>query len=91
MKRIIVVLLMIIMLLGLTACSSVEGPTTGERNVEGLGFHIIEDFGEYGMYHIYLVYDPNTMVEYLITLDSYGRSICPYYNSDGTVAIYNGK
>lgn len=91
MKRIVAVLLLVIMLLGLTACSSIEQPTVGEVFIKECGFHIKEALGKYGTTTVYLVYDVDTGVEYLFAFDGDRMAICPYYNSDGTVAIYNGK
>lgn len=91
MKRIVAVLLLVIMLLGLTACSSTEQPTAGEMFIEECGFHIKEYLGKHVSLSVYLVYDVDTRVEYLFAFDGTRISICPYYNSDGTVAIYNGK
>lgn len=90
MRRVVAVLLLVIMLLGLTACSDNE-TIYEEQTIEECGFRIIDKFGDKGVADIYLVYDPNTCVEYLFLSGYHENSICPYYNSDGTVAIYNGK
>lgn len=91
MKRVVAALLLVVMLLGLTACGAIDDTTYGESMIGSFGFRLIEEFGRCGDTTVFLVYDPNTGVEYLFT-DGYNTtSICPYYNSDGTVAIYNGK
>lgn len=91
MKRVVAALLLVVTLLGMTACETADKPTYEERTIEECGFHIIERLGGKGYTNIYLVYDPDTGIEYLFLSGYHEDSICPYYNSDGTVAIYNGK
>lgn len=79
MKRIIAILLVIFILCGLAACAPCE-PVDEQ-------FEKIEKIGSVNGYTIWLVYDVNTKVVYVVS----GDSICPYYDADGNVAIYKGR
>ena len=91
MKKIIAIVLVVCMLWCFAGCSEVTDNIRANK-VSELGFVLIEEFGSYGSSRTYLVYDPNTMVEYLFyTADYDSISMCPYYDSDGNVVIYKGE
>ena len=90
MKKIIAIVLVVSILCCFTGCSGVTDNLRAEEVSES-GFVLIEEFGSFGSSRTYLVYDPNTLVEYLYYTADYGStSICPYYNSNGNVVIYEG-
>lgn len=91
MKKIIVIVLTICLLCGLIGCTTKSIEKNIETAIEKSGFILIDLFGERGDVDIFLVYDPNTKVEYLFTRGPYSSmSICPYYDSNGNIAIYKG-
>ena len=90
MKKIIAIVLVVYMFCCFTGCAKLADHQT-EAFVTGSGFVVIEEFGRYGDTRTYLVYDPNTKVEYIVYHGTYhSTSICPYYDSDGNVVIYEG-
>ena len=91
MKRFIALLLVIFVCISLTACCF-DYEEVDTEQIEEYGFVKIKTFGVYGEGGCYLAYDPATNVEYLVTTGSYGEfSLCPYYNEQGNVAIYEGN
>lgn len=90
MKRLITLLLIVLICVGLAACSDAHDKLDAEQ-IEECGFVRIKQFGRYGAGASYLVYDPATKVEYIAITGSYGNfSLCPYYNEHGDVVIYEG-
>lgn len=98
MKKLLAVLCLIGMIFFLVGCD-----TSNEQNVEtiqdkvanefivDMGFVIIEKMGEFGDTCVYLVYDAETKVEYMLTEGYCETSFCPYYDENGEVVIYKGE
>lgn len=90
MKSIAIVLcvLMVFLFVSAVFISTSDGAKTGYLNE--IGFNVIEKIGscDSGNTNIYLAYDAQTKVEYIITLGFGGVMFCPYYGSDGNVVIY---
>lgn len=78
MKRIIAILLVLIVVFSLTACSSVDDD---KKLVE-----IDKYRTPYGQ-TIFVVYDPVTKVEYFMIPDM----MCPRYDENGNIAFYEGN
>lgn len=91
MKRFIALILVLLMCISLVACSENYDKWDNDQ-IEAYGFVTIDQLGRYGESACYLVYDPITKVEYIVTSGSYNNfSFCPYYGKDGNVVIYGGK
>lgn len=79
MKRFIAILLVVLMLCGLVACAPAEQ--------QDARFRSVDKFRLTTGYRAQLVYDLETKVMYIIC----GDSLCPYYDEDGNVMIYEGR
>ena len=92
MKRIIALLLIVIMLLSLTACAAKEESVNSftEKGMREIGFTVESYLGNFGDKYFYLIHDNNTKVKYIYVDDYMGMSLCPYYDEDGNVDIYEG-
>lgn len=90
MKRFIAVLLIVVIAVSCVGCSE-DYDKWDNNQIEAYGFVTIKQFGRYGESACYLVYDPVTKVEYIVTTGSYSNfSFCPYYNEDGNITFYGG-
>ena len=78
MKRIIVILLTLIIVFGLVACGSISDEKT---------FIKIDEYRSHHGYAIWLVYDPETKVEYFMR----GDLMCPCYDENGNISFYEGE
>lgn len=92
MKRIIAVLLLVFMLCTLTACGSIDElrKSQAEEYANSAGFEIVKELNRWADYYIFLVYDRNTHVEYILTWGGGTAGFCPYYDENGDVAFYKG-
>lgn len=90
MKRFITLLLVVLVCISLVACSETYNKWNREQ-IESYGFVVTNEFGVYGESGAYLVYDPATKVQYIVTAGPNGDiSLCPYYNKDGNISFYGG-
>lgn len=92
MKKILAIVLIVVTLCCLTACESYD---EGVKNVTkdviiNMGFIPIENIFVSGDNCAYLVYDPDTKVEYIFYDGYRSFSICPYYDKNGSVKFYEG-
>jgi hypothetical protein len=93
MRKIFAIFLVVVTLLCLTACDTVTSSNVeyGKKLIKNAGFVIIEQKYVKGDDSAYLVYDSKTKVEYLIFDGYHSLSVCPYYDENGNVAIYEGE
>ena len=89
MKKLIAIILAIFMFCCLTACAD-STTAFAEEAIERHGFVVVRQLYVYGDTSVYIVYDPSTMVEYIIYDGYRSYSICPYYDENGNVAFYKG-
>jgi protein-disulfide isomerase-like protein with CxxC motif len=88
MKRFVAVVIVLILMFSLVACAA-ETQDNRHRHIND-NFTVVSKFGDVSGYPAFLVYDNNTFVMYIVTIGS-GVSFCPYYESNGNVAIYEGR
>ena len=93
MKRFIVIALIVVLAFSCTACKSYHEHFDNmyQDHIESFGFKIIEKLGTWGDYRSFLVYDTRTNVEYIVTIGNGSDGFCPYYDKNGSVAIYGGE
>ena len=99
-KKIIIGVLVMTMFLSFTGCGNNTSESTGEK----VGNISVDTFKNYTVLEQrdnreYLVYDNDTCVLYILTLQhtgslNYNYSLCPYYvmneNNEPVVGVYNG-
>lgn len=94
MKKISTILLLtVIMLSVLTGCGKIEknAENGSIKQLEGMGFTVIEHFGKTAKYDYYIVYDNDTKVVYFLSHTSRGYALCPRYDENGEIMIYEGE
>lgn len=79
MKRFIALILAILMIVTFTACEAEENEKT--KFVKTGEVYI------YNGYHVQVVYDPETKVEYFMR----GDLMCPRYDKNGELMFYKGN
>ena len=93
MKKLLITLLAIVMIFCFVGCN--ERDTAYDRQVNEFmadsGFVLIERIGKQGDTYMYLVYDAESKVEYILIEGYCETSLCPYYDSNGEVVIYKGE
>lgn len=84
MKKIIAIMLIVVMLLSMVACTVCEAYAS--PNVEDERFEYVTTLVDIRGYEIYLFYDTETRVQYM------GNEfyLCPYYDSEGNITFYEG-
>lgn len=78
MKKIIAFILVLILVFSCAACKSVDDE------------HVFVKIDEYRTHHgyaVWLVYDPETKVEYFMR----GDLMCPRYDENGNISFYKGE
>lgn len=91
MKKRLAVLAISLMLV-LTGCGGTT--TTTYKNGEKTywdKFIVIERYENDSDRRLNIAYDKDTKVEYYIISEYYGYAICPVYNADGTIKVYEGE
>lgn len=84
----VMMLLIIVICFGLTACGKTISKHDMEQ-IEAYGFINIKQLGTYGDGGTYLVYDPATNIEYIAITGTYDNfSLCPYYDEYDNIAVY---
>ena len=81
-------LLVILLMLVLTGCKTTT--TTYEDGEKDLWdkFVVIESYSNMDNGTLCIVYDKDTKVEYYMVCYSHRFGICPVYNADGTIKVY---
>jgi len=88
MKKKLIVL-SAIMVLALTGCHS-DYEDNGDRHIPNRFIVIDEEEDSYLSVNSITAYDKNTGVIYMFNVTGYGYSMCPLYNTDGTIMVYDG-
>lgn len=94
MKKINTILLLAVIMVSILAgCGKLEENTVNTRSehIEDNGFTVIEHFGETTKYDYYIVYDNDTKVVYFLSLTNGGYTLCPRYDENGEIMIYEGE
>lgn len=91
MKRFITVIITLALVFCLVACAPANSALNKDNQVIGR-FTVVSELGDLLGYSAYIVYDTETLVMYFL-ISSYGdgSSLCPHYDSNGNVMIYNGR
>lgn len=94
MKKLLILILICVLAIVLCACSiKTKTYPDGQNKFLSDEFTIIKevDGGIFADKTCYYIYDNNTRIVYLYTLDGYHATMCPYYiivNNEPTLAIY---
>lgn len=84
MKRALIVILIAVIL---TGCGGSSGYTSAEEVLESSRFVRVEKAKSY-----YIVYDKHTNVMYYVSTTVYNTGcLCPLYNADGTLMLWEGN
>lgn len=89
MKKKLIVL-SAIMVLALTGCGHSDYEDNGDPHVPNRFVVIDEEEDSYISVNSITAYDKNTGVIYMFNITGYGYSMCPLYNTDGTIMVYDG-
>lgn len=79
MKKLLIVVLCLVCLLGLTACKKEKGNTVFSSKYVDL--EVVEEWD----YFRKVLVDKDTGVLYIYYKDNYGQTLTPIYNADGTL------
>ena len=86
--------LIVVMVLALTLTGCETKRTTyedGEETLFGGKFVVLEERYNFDDGRLYIMYDKETKVKYYYYSCGYQGGICPIYNADGTVKVYEGE
>lgn len=85
MKKIISLIIIGIMLMSLSSCS-----TKVKKSDETFfdQFIAVEERSNINDGSCYIVYDKDTLVMYYYIEDGHQLALCPIYNADGTIKVY---
>ena len=87
---VVIILFVVIGLVGITDPTiKIDHENAITKNIERMGFSVIKRL-DCDATNIYLVYDTVTNVEYIVEFGNGNVSFCPYYATNGNVAIYDG-
>ena len=87
---VVIILFVVIGLVGITDPTiKVDHENAIAKRIENMGFSVIKRL-DYDASNIYIVYDMATNVEYIVEFGNGNVSFCPYYATNGNVAIYDG-
>lgn len=92
MKKFVAIALVIFTLCSFVGCGAVSSmENIPENKFDNSGFVVIKQIGNIGIDEVYLVYNVETKVEYIL-IDGYQEiSMCPYYDENGNIVIYKGE
>lgn len=91
MKRIIALLLVMFMVVSFAACNLNESHASfTKRTLSECGFTVESYLGHSGDKEFYVIHDNSTNVKYIFIDDYTGTALCPYYDENGNVDIYDG-
>ena len=93
MKKLLIILCLIAMVFCFTGCDKRDQLQYEAVNnmVTDMDFVVIEEISHYGDTYIYLVYDSETNVEYILVDGYCETSLCPRYNRNGDVMVHKGE